>query len=89
MQAVPDMLEIVPRGWNKWVGMCELLNYYDVRHHQVMAIGDGSNDFELVRGVGVGIAMGNAVDDVKKVAFDVVASNNEDGVAEAIEKYIL
>lgn len=89
MQAVPDMLEIVPRGWNKWVGLCELLNDFEIEKHHVMAIGDGDNDYELVAGVGVGIAMGNGVDKVKSVAYDIVASNDEGGVAEAIEKYIL
>lgn len=89
MQAVPDMLEIVPRGWNKWVGLQELLRHAALPAEAVMAVGDGGNDFELVGGVGVGIAMGNAVDEVKKVAKAVVATNDEGGIAEAIERFIL
>ncbi|KAL4528549.1 hypothetical protein Ndes2437A_g03114 [Nannochloris sp. 'desiccata'] len=89
MQAVPEMLEIVPRGWNKFVGLQQLLRHAALPVDAVMAIGDGGNDFELVQGVGVGVAMGNAVPEVKKVAVEVVASNDDGGIAEAIEKYIL
>ena len=89
MQAVPDMLEIVPRGWNKMVGMELLLRHHALPLECIMAVGDGANDMEMVAGVGVGVAMGNAVPAVKKVARAVVASNDDGGVAEAIEKYIL
>lgn len=89
MQAVPDMLEIVPRGWNKWVGMQALLDHTGLKASDVMAVGDGSNDLELIRGVGLGIAMGNAAPSVKAVAKAVVSDNDEGGVAEAIERFIL
>lgn len=89
MQAVPEMLEIVPTGWDKWVGMQLLLAHYGLPREAVMAVGDGGNDLSLVRGVGLGVAMGNAVPDVKAVAAAVVATNDEGGVAEAIERYIL
>jgi hydroxymethylpyrimidine pyrophosphatase-like HAD family hydrolase len=89
MQAVPEMLEIVPRGWNKFVGLQQLLRHASLPVDAVMAIGDGGNDFELVQGAGIGIAMGNAVPEVRQVADDVVASNDDGGIAEAIEKYIL
>lgn len=89
MQAVPEMLEIVPRGWNKFVGLQQLLRHAALPIDSVMAIGDGGNDLELVAGVGIGVAMGNAVPDVKSVAVEVVASNDDGGIAEAIEKYVL
>ena len=54
-----------------------------------MAVGDGGNDYEMVAGAGVGVAMGNAVDRVKAVARVVVASNDEGGVAEAFERFVL
>lgn len=54
-----------------------------------MAIGDGSNDLDMVANAGVGVAMGNAVRSVKEAASLVVASNDEDGIAEAIELLIL
>ncbi len=89
MQAVPEMLEIVPAGWNKWEGMRALLAHAGMDAADVMAIGDGGNDLELVQGVGIGIAMGNAVPSVKAVAKMVVSSNDQGGVAEAIERFIL
>ena len=54
-----------------------------------MAMGDANNDIEMLQFAGLGIAMGNASDYVKSLADDVTASNEEDGVAHAIEKYIL
>ena len=54
-----------------------------------MAIGDGGNDLGMVRGAGVGCAMGNAVPAVKAAARLVVADNDSGGVAEAIERMIL
>lgn len=90
MQAVPDMLEVVPAGFNKFVGLTQLLQAHpEISLESVMAVGDGSNDLELVAGVGVGVAMGNAVPAVKAAAAAVVASNDEGGVAQAIEDYIL
>jgi Cof subfamily protein (haloacid dehalogenase superfamily) len=89
MQAVPTMLEVVPRGWNKWVGMQALLAHESVDAASVMAIGDGGNDLELVANAGIGVAMANGVEQVKSVAHAVVASNDEGGVAEAIERFIL
>lgn len=89
MQAVPDMLELVPRGVNKWVGAVELLADLDLPPSALMAIGDGGNDKELVGNAGLGIAMGNAVTDVKHVADVVVGSNDDDRVAEALERFVL
>ena len=54
-----------------------------------MAIGDGSNDAPMVEKVGLGIAMANGVTETKDAAHAIVASNDEDGVAEAIERFIL
>jgi len=52
-----------------------------------MTIGDNYNDIDMLRAAGLGIAMGNAPDDVKTQAEVVTANNDEDGVAVAIEKY--
>lgn len=53
-----------------------------------MAFGDGMNDFTMVEAAGYGIAMANAEDAVKRVAKDITASNDEDGVAKGIDKWI-
>ena len=54
-----------------------------------MAIGDGDNDLEMIKMAGLGVAMANGAARTLEVADAVVASNDEDGVVEAIEKFIL
>ena len=55
----------------------------------VMAIGDDYNDLEMIRGAGLGIAMGNAVDAVRDAARHVTGSNDDDGVVQALERFVL
>ena len=54
-----------------------------------MAIGDNANDIEMIRSAGLGVAMGNASPQVKEIADLVVRNNDENGVADAIEKAIM
>lgn len=54
-----------------------------------MAVGDGSNDLQMVSNAGLGIAMGNAVPSVKAAAAVVVSSNDEGGIVEAFERFVL
>ena len=92
MVAVDTMLEVVPRGFNKGTALRILLRDLEtdgVRLENVMAIGDGANDLEMVVEAGIGVAMGNAVDIVKASADDVVAANDADGVYQAIMKHVL
>jgi hydroxymethylpyrimidine pyrophosphatase-like HAD family hydrolase len=52
---------------------------------QVMAFGDGLNDISMIECAGVGVAMGNAVDELRRAADEITATNDEDGVAAVIE----
>lgn len=54
-----------------------------------MALGDQGNDIAMVNYAGVGVAMGNAIPELKEIAQFVTGTNSEDGVAMAIEKYVL
>ena len=54
-----------------------------------MTIGDHPNDLDMVQYAGIGVAMGNAVDELKKIADYITSTNNEDGAAKAIEKFVL
>lgn len=81
--------EILPKGMGKAVGVKSLLRIMGAGPEQVMAIGDGDNDIDMLKLVGLGVAVGNAPEEVKAVAKYVVKSNNEDGVAEAIERFVL
>jgi Cof subfamily protein (haloacid dehalogenase superfamily) len=88
-QALPDMLEILPPNISKGGALKSLLKDLGIKPEEVMAMGDAENDLEMIELVGIGIAMGNAVDKLKDAADYVVASNDEDGVAEAIERFAL
>ena len=79
----PYFLELVPQGIDKAV----LLKEIGVAREEVIAIGDGYNDLSMIRFAGLGIAMGNAQEPVKKAADYITLSNEEDGVAEAINKF--
>ena len=92
MVAVDTMLEVVPHGFNKGTALRALVADMEsdgVRVDNVMAIGDGAHDLEMVMEAGIGVAMGNAVDIVKENADDIVASNDADGIYQAIMKHIL
>lgn len=55
--------------------------------HDMMAFGDGENDIEMLQAAGIGIAMGNAMAEVKAAADEVTGSNNDEGIADALQKY--
>lgn len=83
-----NFLEILIPGINKWDAVKNLAAQYNIKPEEIMCIGDSSNDLPMVANAGVGVAMGNASEDVKKAAKIIVADNNHDGVAEAIEPFL-
>ena len=85
----PYFMEIMPLGIEKATSLELLLSRLGSSNEELIAIGDGLNDIPMLKYAGLGIAMGNAYDEVKKISDDVTFSNEEDGVAECIEKYIL
>ncbi|XP_022975664.1 endoribonuclease YBEY, chloroplastic [Cucurbita maxima] len=87
VQAVPEMLEIVPCGTSKGSGVKLLLDHLGVSSEEVMAIGDGENDIEMLELASLGIAMSNGAEKTKAVANLIGPSNDEDGVAEVIYRY--
>ena len=89
VQAVPHYLEVLPPNTSKGKGLRWLLAHLNIDPADVLAIGDGENDLEMLEFVGVGVAMGNAGTAVRAVANHVVATNDESGVAEAIETFVL
>ena len=88
-RAVPNMLELVPTGASKWGGLEAVLADLGIPHSDLVAVGDGGNDLEMIVGAGVGVAMGNAVPEVLAAADAVVAGHGDGGVAEAIERFVL
>ena len=76
-------------GTTKATALSLLADILKIDSSEIMAMGDANNDIEMLQFAGLGIAMGNASDHVKSLADAVTVSNEEDGVARAIEKYIL
>ena len=85
----PYFLEVVPCGIDKANTLGALLSHLDITREEVIAIGDGVCDVNMLQIAGLGIAMGHSQDSVKVCADYVTASNEEDGVAQAVEKMIL
>ena len=85
----PYFLEVVPCGVNKANTLGALLQQLGVTREEVIAVGDGVCDVTMLQLAGMGVAMVHSQDSVKVCADYVTASNEEDGVALAVEKLIL
>ena len=85
----PYFLEVVASGVDKGHTLAAVMEMFDVKTDEVMAFGDGVADVSMLQLAGMGIAMGNAPDSVKRCADHITLSNNEDGVAIAVENLIL
>ena len=84
-----NYLEVTAKSVSKRDAVLELAAYYQVPLEQVMTIGDHFNDLPMIRLAGLGVAMGNAPEAVQKEAQVVTSSNQEHGVAKAIQDYVL
>ena len=85
----PNYLEITHPEVNKGKALALLGGLLGIRREAIMAIGDSRNDLDMLEYAGWGVAMGNASDTVKAAADAVTGANDADGVAEAINKYVL
>lgn len=85
----PRYLEITDGSVNKGVALAALAEHFGIDQSEVMAIGDSFNDLEMINYAGLGVAMGNARLEIQNRADIITTSNEEDGVAEAIERYVL
>ena len=83
----PLFTDIVPRGGSKSVGIDKMLEHFGIVLDETMAFGDGGNDISMLQHAGIGVAMGNAGDEVKKVADYVTSSVDEDGVINALRHF--
>lgn len=80
--------EVMPKGVTKGRAVEMLANFYGISREEIICIGDNENDLSMIEYAGLGIAMGNAEDKVKLVAGYVTDTNNNSGVAKAINKFI-
>lgn len=81
------MVEIIKKGIHKAVGIKQVAEYYQIPRDRIIAFGDEDNDLEMIDYAGVGVAMGNAIDELKRVAKHVTLTNEEDGVRVFLEEY--
>ncbi|SJZ62310.1 hypothetical protein SAMN02745116_00953 [Pilibacter termitis] len=85
----PYSIDIIPRGSSKFKGIEAVCEYYGISLDETMAFGDSWNDIEMIQGVAYGVAMGNAVKELKEVADFVTTSNDRDGIARAFQQFCL
>ena len=84
----PYFLEILPRETNKGTALAQIAEIKGISAAQVIAVGDSMNDEAMIRWAGIGVAMANGDERIKSIADYVTdRTNNEDGVAEVIDKY--
>lgn len=88
-QSSDHNIEVMPLGIDKASGLSELAASLGIPLSHVMAIGDHDNDLPMLRAAGFAVAMGNATPAVKHSAHAVTLTNEEDGVAAALERYVL
>ncbi|MEI3168293.1 MAG: Cof-type HAD-IIB family hydrolase [Lachnospiraceae bacterium] len=87
--SLDNNLEINAQGATKGEAILRLAKHLGLSRKQTMGFGDGENDMTMIRMAGIGVAMGNAVEALKTEADYVTVTNDEDGVADAIEKLVL
>ena len=77
--------DVIPLNYNKAKGIEALINYLGIKKEEVIAIGDGHNDAEMIKYAGLGIAMGNAIDKCKKVADYITSDIDDNGIYNAFK----
>lgn len=87
--ALENNIEVNAEGVHKGEALLKLGEIFGISHDEIAAFGDGSNDTKMLKTVGTGVAMANAMPEVKAAADRITDSNDEEGVARFIEKYIL
>ena len=77
----------MPKGGNKSVGIEKLLESFGISPQETMAFGDGGNDIGMLKYVGIGVAMGNAENEVKEAADYTTDAVDEDGIYNALKYF--
>lgn len=83
----PLFVDVIPKDGGKPVGLQNILKHYGFTREECMAFGDGGNDIEMLKYAGIGVAMGNASDKVKKTADYVTEDVDNDGIWQALLQY--
>lgn len=83
----PLFADVIASGVSKVTGIESVCKHFGIKQEEVMAFGDGGNDIEMLQWAGVGVAMGNANDEVKQIADFVTTSVDEDGILNAVQHF--
>jgi Cof subfamily protein (haloacid dehalogenase superfamily) len=83
----PVFTDVNARGISKRIGMEQFLGRFGIRMSESMAFGDGGNDIQMLEAAGIGVAMDNAGDNVKRAARYVTATTEEDGIWHALKAH--
>ena len=83
----PSFGDIIPLGSNKHIGIDKIIEHFGIDISETMAFGDGGNDITMLRHVNIGVAMGNANDEVKKSADYITTSADDDGIYNALKHF--
>jgi len=78
------MCEIAPHGVSKWSGIRQLAHQWGIADEEICAVGDDVNDIPMILGAGLGVAMGNALDEVKAAADRIAPCHDSDGLVEVV-----
>ena len=89
MRSKPFFLEFTEAGVTKGTSLNKLIQKLGIKREEVIAMGDSYNDQAMIEFAGLGVAMGNAPDDIKEIANYVTDTNMNDGVAKVVEKFVL
>jgi len=85
----PFFLEVVPHGVDKAASIHRLAQRLNIKQEEIIAVGNAGNDLSMIEYAGLGVWVDNVTPELRDKADVIVASNNEDGVAEVVERFIL
>jgi hydroxymethylpyrimidine pyrophosphatase-like HAD family hydrolase len=83
-----DVLEVFDPSVNKWEGILHVARRHGIQPHEVIAIGDDWNDLSMIQNAGLGVAMGNAREEIKAVAGRIIGTNRQEGLAVFLEELV-
>jgi len=86
-RSLPFFLEIMPQSVNKAHSLKKLCGHLGIKPSEVIAFGDGYNDLQMIEFAGLGVAMGNAVPELKERADFITDSNNDNGILKVLENF--
>lgn len=89
LRSMPFFLEFLDKRVNKGYGVSQVAEALGIEADQVICVGDAGNDLDMIEYAGLGVAMGNAFEEVKEIANYVTLSNEESGVAHVIKKFMI